>query len=126
MKKKKISILIIAITMVCSTLKGLPANASTSWLDVKPGDINSALTYKDTGADWEDKFYVTPTLYVGTEILGNSVSQNIHYGSGVCHLRTYARKYWYTATEAPGGIYYKLGCASEKDSNWKLEGWYTP
>lgn len=126
MKRKRVAVVMALLSGVL--LFSLPVSAKTSYLDVKAGDISSYYTYKDTGSQWENYYYVTPTSYTGKYIMGNSTSQNGKYGSGYTLLHKEASKYSYGTRTVPGGIYYRLetGPGPGTASNWHLVGRYTP
>ena len=91
MKKKKIGILLAM--MMCTVAGVLPVHAGTSYLDVQAGDQYSYPTYKDTGTDFETYYYVTPTTYVGNDIMGRSFSVDGKYSSTITIMYNYPDKY---------------------------------
>lgn len=109
MKKKKIGILLAM--MMCTVAGVLPVHAGTSYLDVQAGDQYSYPTYKDTGTDFETYYYVTPTTYVGNDIMGRSFSVDGKYSSTITIMYNYPDKYSYEihGPQVVGGIYYRNG-----------------
>ena len=122
MKLKKLSVLMASVA--CVAAMALPVGATTSWLDVKAGDTHSYYTYKDTGDDWDNYFYITPSTYQGSKIKGLSLSKGGKYSSGYQTMSTAKKRYQYKKT-APGGIYYRF-TGSCTTSGWNLTGNYTP
>lgn len=118
----------LIVSTVCAAIMVLPVSASTTRLDVREGDRNSYYTYKDAGQyEYENYFYVTPETYIGSALMGISVSQQGSYSSGWKSIYNKALKYQYDV-KAPGGIYYRLetGPHAATPANWHLTGWYTP
>lgn len=126
--RKKVILSVLPAFGLALCLLGMPVKARTSDLDVKAGDIYSLYTYKDSGSLWENRYYVTPTTYIGGGIMGNSVSQQTGIASGATLMSTYADSYLYVGCEAPGGIYYRLvtGPTYYATPDWHLIGRYTP
>ncbi len=126
MKNKKTGILLIMT--ICTVIFGIPANAATSYLDVSTNDRYSYYTYKDTGADYENLYYVTPTTYKGRLIMGRSRSQNGKYSSHITNISKKADSYSYGSPKSQGGIYYQFyaGPGVGTSSDWHLIGRYTP
>ena len=125
MKKKKIGILLAM--MMCTVAGMLPVHAGTSYLDVQAGDQYSYPTYKDTGTDFETYYYVTPTTYVGNDIMGRSFSVDGKYSSTITIMYNYPDKYSYEihGPQVVGGIYYRM-FAHCNMAGWHLIGRYTP
>lgn len=126
MRKSKKGIFLCVIASVF--MMAVPVCAETRYdLDVSDGDRYSYYAYKDTGAQYENVYYVTPTTYVGNIIMGNSVS-NTGYSSGWTKMNRYGASYSYGVRQAPGGIYYRLmaGPGVNTGSDWHLVGRYTP
>lgn len=123
--KKKFSIIIATVIAIVSI--AIPVCAQTSYLDVSAGDESSYYTYKDTGAAWENYYYVTPQTYVGPLIVARSSSEAAGCSSHFTIMHTYADKYAY-GESSPGGFYYRLTAGPDYAGgpNWHLTGRYTP
>ena len=128
MKECKKSIFYVsALLILLFVIFTMPVNAATSYLDVRAGDTSSYATWKESGANWENKFYVTANM-VGLISAWSSATDGSIESTHV-PLVNGARSYMYrNDMTAYGGKYYILYTYPNagSPSNWSVTGRYTP
>lgn len=126
-KKKKRMLYLMLFMIILIVMYTIPVSAATSYLDVRAGDTSSYATWKESGANWENKWYVTVNM-VGNISAWSSATDGSIESTHVPLINGAQSWNYRNDMTAYGGKYYILYTYPNlgSPSNWSVTGRYTP